>query len=79
MWIKSQNKKELVNVIRFSLNRNFGGKNKAALVGQFASSSFFQSNQVILGEFPTMEDAQKELASIEAFLNEGNSGVYSIK
>ncbi|PWE00353.1 hypothetical protein [Marinilabilia rubra] len=66
-------------MIRLSLNRNIGGKNKAALVGQFASSSFFQSNQIVLGEFPTMEEAQKELASIEEFLNGDNEGVYPIK
>ncbi len=79
MWIRTQCKKQLVKVIRITVERNIGSKNKFALVGQFANSSLFQSNQVVLGEFKTKEDAIAELTSIEEAIAKGENGVYQIK
>ncbi|WP_291858198.1 hypothetical protein [Marinilabilia sp.] len=79
MWIRTQCKKQLVKVIRITVERNIGSKNKFDLVGQFANSSLFQSNQVVLGEFKTKEDAIAELTSIEEAIAKGENGVYQIK
>ena len=79
MWIRTQCKKQLVNVIRITIERNIGSKNKSALVGQFADSSLFQSNQVVLGEYKSKEEALKELSAIEEAIIKGETRVYSIR
>jgi hypothetical protein len=79
MWIRTQCKKQLVNVIRITIERNIGSKNKSALVGQFADSSLFQSNQVVLGEYKSKEEALKELSAIEEAIIKGETRVYSMR
>jgi hypothetical protein len=79
MWIRTQCKKQLVNVIRITIERNIGSKNKSALVGQFADSSLFQSNQVVLGESKSKEEALKELSEIEEAIIKGETRVYSMR
>lgn len=79
MWIRTQCKKQLVSVIRITIERNIGSKNKAALVGQYADSSLFQSNQVVLGEFKSKEEALSELSAIEEAIANNEIRVYSIK
>ncbi|WP_010665075.1 hypothetical protein [Marinilabilia salmonicolor] len=79
MWVRTQCKKQLVKIIRITIERNIGSKNKAALVGQFADSSLFQSNQVVLGEYKTKEDALAELTSIQDAIAKGENHVYQIQ
>ncbi len=79
MWIRTQCKKQLINVIRISFQRNIASKNKAVLIGQFANSSFFQSNQIVVGEYRTKEEALAELSAIEEAISKGEKGVYSVK
>lgn len=79
MWIRTQCKKQLVKIIRITVERNIGSKNKAALVGQFADSSLFQSNQTVLGEYKTKEDALAELTSIQEAIAKGEDSVYQVQ
>ncbi len=79
MWIRSQNKKELVNVLRINISPIVGDKrNKVIIWGHFASEGAFTSNKVTLGMYPTLEQAQSEIDEIEKALLSHSGGVYQM-
>ena len=76
MWIRTQNKSELVNVIKVEIASNFGDKkNKAAVGGRFAPGGFFTSNTILLGLYSTKEDAIAEIDAIEKCILKNPNGV----
>ena len=80
MWIRTQNKRELVNVIKFEIASIFGDKrNKVIVWGRFASDSIFSSNRVSLGMYSTMENAIAEIDAIEKCILNNPNGVYTMK
>ena len=80
MWIKSQDKKELVKVIRVYTSRIFGDKKgKYILWGQFSGTNLFGENKTTLGIYPTEERLQEELALIESALQENPDGFYEMR
>ncbi|MBM7836249.1 hypothetical protein [Clostridium sardiniense] len=42
MWIKTQDKKKLVEVTKVELQKAIGSKYKCAIIGTLKNSSFFQ-------------------------------------
>jgi len=77
MWIRTQGKKELVNIIKVDIARIFGDKNNKAIIwGRFAPSSLFSSNRVYLGSYSTVDEAIKEINEIENNILENPKGVY---
>lgn len=80
MWIRTQNKKELVNVIKVEITSIFGDKrNKAIVWGRFAPTGIFSSNGVQLGMYSTMEEAIAEIDEIEKCIINNPNGVYYMK
>ncbi|WP_312459386.1 hypothetical protein [Proteiniclasticum sp.] len=80
MWIRSQDKKELVKVIRVYTSRIFGDKKgKYILWGQFSGTNLFGENKTTLGIYPTEERLQEELALIESALKENPEGFYEMR
>ena len=80
MWIRTQNKKELVNVIKVEIASIWGDKrNKAIVWGRFASDGIYSSNRVSLGMYSTMEDAIAEIDAIEKCILNNPNGVYTMK
>ena len=74
MWIRTQEKKELVNVIKVEI---FGDKNgKAVIWGQSTSENLFSTNRVYLGSYSTVDEAIKEINEIENNILENPKGVY---
>jgi hypothetical protein len=70
MWVRSQNKKELVECIAFSVTKNIGGKKKCAIIG-YVSNGFWGRREVILGLYETKEIALDELSRLQAELASG--------
>ncbi|SHF94486.1 hypothetical protein [Ornithinibacillus halophilus] len=68
MWIRSQNRKELVNCISYTVRKNIGGKNEA-LVGT-VDNGFWGRKEIILGMYDTTEIAIAELTKIQEALIE---------
>ena len=80
MWIRTQNKKELVDVSKVEIASVFGDKkNKVIIWGRFAADGIFSSNRVSLGMYPTMEDAITEIDQIEKCILNNPNGVYTMK
>ena len=80
MWIRTQNKKELVDVIKVEIASIWGDKrNKAIIWGRFAADGIFSSNRVSLGMYSTMEDAIAEIDEIEKYILNNPNGVYTMK
>ncbi len=85
MWIRTQNKKELVYVIKLEITVEMAflygdKKNKVILWGRFAADSIFSSsNRVLLGMYPTMEDAITEIDKIEKCILNNPNSVYTMK
>lgn len=80
MWIRAQNKKELVNVIKAEIASIFGDKrNKVIVWGRFAPDGIFSSNRVSLGMYSTMDDAIAEIDEIEKCILNNPNGVYTMK
>lgn len=80
MWIRTQDKKELVKVIRVYTSRIFGEKKgKHILWGQFAGTNLFGENKATLGIYPTEELLMEELALIESALQENPDGFYEMR
>lgn len=62
MWIRTQSKKELINIIKVEISPVVGDKrNKVIVWGRYAPNSLFSSNRTLLGMYPTMEDAIAEI------------------
>ena len=78
MWILSQNKTELVDVIKVSLSSVLGAKT-VLIMGKFASSSLFHTNEIILGTYASMDDAKAELKNIQEHLNSSGTAAYEMK
>ncbi len=80
MWVRSQNKKELVNIIKVEISSILGDKrNKIIIWGRFAPDGLFSSNKLSLGMYPTMEDAIAEINEIEKAILANPNGVYNMK
>ena len=67
MWIRSQNKEELVKCMAFSVRKNIGGKKKGAIVGTI-SNGFWGRKEIILGLYDTKEVALNELMRLQTEL-----------
>ncbi len=80
MWIRTQDKKGLVDVIKVDIARIYGDKIKKIIIwGRFAPDGLFTSNRISLGMYPSMEEAIAEINEIEkAILNDPN-GVYHMR
>ena len=76
MWIRSQDKKQLVKCTSFSLARNWGGKKKSAIVGSVSNAPWW-GKDVVLGLYDTMEIALNELTRLQTELI-NNSDVYEM-
>ena len=57
MWVRTQDKKQMLQVNSFSIKRNYGGKQKFALISTTAASSFFGNQSIILGHYTRESDA----------------------
>ena len=80
MWIRTQDRKGLVNVIKVEVASIIEGKkNKAIIWGRFAPDGIFSSNKVSLGMYSTMEDAITEINEIEKCILNNPNGVYIMK
>jgi hypothetical protein len=77
MWIRTQDKKQLMQIASFSITRNFGGKLKFALAGGIAGASVI-SNIKIVGLYKTKPEALQELDIIQQYLESSDTGVYQI-
>nr|AOE12210.1 hypothetical protein [uncultured bacterium] len=77
MWIRTQDKKKLMQITSFSITRNYGGKLKFAVVGSIAGASAF-SNLKIVGLYKTEDETLQELDVIQKYLETGNTGVYQV-
>lgn len=73
MWIRSQDKKTLVNVSKIYINKVF--KN-VSIIGETENSTSFATT---LGEYESIEMANIELDSIQNFISLNKSNVYEIK
>ncbi|MGG7099107.1 hypothetical protein [Clostridium sardiniense] len=70
MWIKTQDKKKLVEVTKVELQKAIGSKYKCAIIGTLKNSSFFSSEIIELGKYSSLEDANIELKNIEKCITE---------
>lgn len=77
MWIRTQDKEQLLQVSNFSLTKNLGGKKKFALVGILVGNSFF-GGQKVLGLYETKSKAIKELDGIQEYLESSNEKTYQM-
>ncbi len=76
MWIRSQDKKQLVKCTSFSLARNWGSKKKSAIVGTVSNASWW-GKEVVLGLYDTKEIALNELTRLQTELVK-NTEIYEM-
>lgn len=80
MWIRTQDKKQLINVLTVEIDSIYGDKrNKVIVWARFAPDSLFSSNRVALGKYHTMEDAMAEINEIENCILKNPNCVYHMK
>ncbi|BAX82138.1 hypothetical protein [Labilibaculum antarcticum] len=77
MWIRSQDKKQLIQIASLLITRNFGGKLKFAIIGSIAGASIFSNSQIV-GLYKTKTEALQELDIIQKYLETGDTGVYQV-
>ncbi|PAV27835.1 hypothetical protein CIL05_20005 [Virgibacillus profundi] len=76
MWVRSQNKKELINCTSFSVTKNIGGRKKSAVTGSI-SNGIWGRREILLGLYDTRDSALNELTMLqEALVN--NTKVYEM-
>jgi len=74
MWVRSQDKKTLAKYIKFSIS----GNKKVHIHGKREYDGFFESNLDVLGQYNSLEEAQKELDNIQQHIVD-NKEFYEIK
>ena len=80
MWIRTQDKKELVNVNRVFISKIFGDRNNnAAIWGEFKRNSIFSENKILLGRYATIDDAIKEIDEIQKCITENLNNTYQMR
>lgn len=79
MWIRSQDKNQLVNIIRFTVSNAIGGSKKGIIRGKYAGDTFLSDNSVSLGTYNTVEDAKRELDDLQKFMIDNPNGIYEMK
>ena len=80
MWIRTQDKKELVNVIKVYIsNLQIGKNSKVSILGDLATNRIFSSNTISLGQYPTMTEALHELHEIETSIINIPNSVYHMQ
>ncbi|HET8854685.1 MAG TPA: hypothetical protein VFM60_02065 [Salinimicrobium sp.] len=67
MWIRSQNKEQLVKCTSYSITKNWGGRKKSAIVGNVSDAPWW-GKEVVLGLYDTKEVAKNELTRLQAEL-----------
>ncbi|MCD8502019.1 MAG: hypothetical protein LRY71_10510 [Bacillaceae bacterium] len=67
MWVRRQDKKELVKCFSFSITKNFGGKKRFAITGTCGG---YGKTDVLLGLYDTNDAALNELTKIQEALTE---------
>lgn len=75
MWIRTQDQKELVQVIRCSLSKVLMEK-KCFIFGHYAGTGFWSENKITLGEYTSYERAIEELEAIQNHLSANTQAVY---
>lgn len=78
MWVRTQDRKQVVNVIRVSISGALG-KHKAVIFGNFAGATFFHENNAELGSYRTMEAALEELDRLQEFFISNPNAVYQMR
>ena len=73
MWIRTQDKKTLVDIEKFYISKVF---KIISVVGETDNSN---SLSITLGEYESIERATKELDSIQNFISEHPNKVYEMK
>jgi len=76
MWVRTQNKKEVVEIGRLKISKNIGGIKKFTLLG-FTKTGFFGSDQIVLGFYIDEQSALKELDDITSNFNPNT--IYHVK
>lgn len=74
MWIRSQDKKYLIEPVNINVERNLGGKHKYILMATGKGIS-----AVIVGQFLTQEEAYLELDHIQSFIEMNPEGIYQVR
>ena len=80
VWIRTQDRKQLLTkIIKLSVSKNFGSKQKAVIMAEYESNSLFGNPQIAIGQFLTESAALEELTHIEKFIDGKESGIYQVK
>ncbi len=78
MYIRTQDRRSLLNIANFSITRNYGGKLKFALIGTSAAPSIFENSKV-LGLYKKEAEIIQELDKIHKHLeSSSDTTVYQI-
>ena len=72
MWIRSQDRKMLVDIEKFYISKVF---KIISIVGETDNSN---SISITLGEYESIERANRELDSIQNFISENPTKVYEM-
>lgn len=79
MWIRSQDKRQVLQVSGLGLSKVFGGKKKGTIIAFMNSSSVLDSSNSIVAQYETVEDALAELNRFEEHLEESTNSVFKLR
>jgi|LGVF01.2.fsa_nt_gb hypothetical protein len=77
MWIRSQKRDAVVNLVAFYVVKGPIKGRKGMIYGTYAGASSL--NSMSIGEYETYDDALMELNNIQNAIIENPSGVYQLK
>ena len=77
MIIRTQNKKDIVDVIRVSISHKLGIVNKVVIIGYYRSIALLFNNTVTLGIY-NEKDAMEEMDKIHSFFIGNPNSIYQM-
>lgn len=76
MWIRSQDKKQIANVISVDATKVMTGKQKGAIFAYTQAETSYGGSRIQCGSYETFEKALDELDRFEKALLENPNGFY---
>ncbi|MGG7057356.1 hypothetical protein ACQPUZ_03585 [Clostridium tertium] len=77
MMIRTQNKKDIVDVVRVSISYKLSIANKVTIVGYYRTMTLLLNNTVTLGIYDE-KDVMEEMDKIHSFFIENPNSIYQM-
>jgi len=79
MWIRSQDRKQILRVNGLGITKVFGGKKKGVIIAYTNSPSLLDASNSVVAQYDTEDEAMMELNRFEEHLVEAPNSIFNLR